>query len=162
MSRDGRLAKYVEAPSGGGRRAFIPLGVNRCKEMQATSFPSGFEWCANDGTMGASDFDASEVYVAAGYSPTLQHTCTRTRTIARSGQLDDARVFVSGAGELPQCSLSLPPPPPRQSVRHSFARPPSPGRCVVFNWPLRAPGTPSLPTRSRSTSTTAGWRKCRM
>ena len=65
--------RYVDAPLGAGRRAFIPLGMNRCTEMQPTLFPSGpstpaLEWCSNDNTMGKSAFDAAEVYTAAGYA----------------------------------------------------------------------------------------------
>eukprot|EP01052_Picozoa_sp_SAG31_P021103 SAG31_NODE_1614_length_7741_cov_4.817849_5_plen_373_part_00 len=66
VSRDGRTAKYVDAPN--GRDAFLPLGVNRCDELQPADFPAGVGWCANDATMGKSDFDASEIYTAAGYA----------------------------------------------------------------------------------------------
>ena len=66
VSRDGRNAKYVDAPN--AREAFLPLGVNRCDELQPAEYPAGVEWCANDATMGKSDFDASEIYTAAGYA----------------------------------------------------------------------------------------------
>ena len=66
VSRDGRTAKYVDAPN--GRDAFLPLGVNRCDELQPAEYPAGVDWCANDATMGKSDFDASEIYTAAGYA----------------------------------------------------------------------------------------------
>ena len=66
VSRDGRTAKYVDAPN--AREPFLPLGVNRCDELQPAEYPAGVEWCANDATMGKSDFDASEIYTAAGYA----------------------------------------------------------------------------------------------
>ena len=66
VSRDGRTAKYVDAPN--GRDPFLPLGVNRCDELQPAEYPAGVEWCGNDATMGKSDFDASEIYTAAGYA----------------------------------------------------------------------------------------------
>lgn len=66
VSRDGHTAKYVDAPN--ARGPFLPLGVNRCDELQPAKYPAGVEWCANDATMGKSDFDASEIYTAAGYA----------------------------------------------------------------------------------------------
>ena len=68
VSRDGVKAKYVDAPN--GRAAFLPLGVNRCKPMLPAAYPRGVEWCPgnNPASDGASDFDAAEIYTAAGYA----------------------------------------------------------------------------------------------
>jgi hypothetical protein len=68
VSRDGINASYVDAPN--GRTAFLPLGVNRCSPMMPSVYPRGVEWCpGNDpASDGASDFDAAEIYTAAGFA----------------------------------------------------------------------------------------------
>ena len=55
VSRDGVTASWVDAPN--GRDAFLPLGVNRCEDLQLGVYPPRTAWCANSDTMAASDFE---------------------------------------------------------------------------------------------------------
>ena len=71
VSRDGVSAAYVDAPN--GRAAFLPLGVNRCAPMLPSTYPAGVEWCPgnNPASDGQSDFDAAEIYTAAGETASI-------------------------------------------------------------------------------------------
>ena len=55
VSRDGVTASWVDAPN--GRDEFLPLGVNRCEDLQLGVYPPRTAWCANSDTMAASDFE---------------------------------------------------------------------------------------------------------
>ena len=55
VSRDGVTARWVDGPN--GRDAFLPLGLNRCEDIQLGVYPERMPWCANSDTVATSDFE---------------------------------------------------------------------------------------------------------
>ena len=117
VSRDGVSAAYVDAPN--GRAAFLPLGVNRCAPMLPSTYPAGVEWCPgnNPASDGQSDFDAAEIYTAAGET-VLYSCCCCCSTCSSSSSSSSSLLslllllLLLLPAPVPASALAAPPPAP--------------------------------------------------